>query len=422
MDPNLPVQQPLFRHEAVAQVRRSGLGEILLAQPNMSWSWAFSAWACAGGILLFMFLGEYTRRERVTGQISLSAQTIKHYSPVPATVAERYVKDGALVEKGAPLLRLYIDRTVSAKGESQAAILSEIAARRQKLFAEQALQGNISTEDVLLLKRRRANFEMQLAQLDSEIGIQEKRLRSNAENLGRTKQLADQDIISAAELQDKEQEQLSIQAQAEGLKRSRYVLMESLTSVTSDLRNAPLKALGQSSALSRSINELEQQAIETESRREIKITALASGTVTGLLVAEGQQVNATTNLLSILPVNSVFEAQLYIPTRAIGFTQPGNKVLLRYEAFPYQKFGQATGTIKSIDMTALSPAELQMLGDKKEPFYRAVVTLSEQRVKAYGKLMPLHDGMQLDADIPIDARKLFEWVLEPLYTVRGQMQ
>jgi membrane fusion protein len=148
---------------------------------------------------------------------------------------------------------------------------------------------------------------------------------------------------------------------------------------------------------------------------------LTDGQVTGVLADVGQQVSPTTPLLSILPAGAAFEAQLYVPTRAVGFLQIGGPVMLRYQAFPYQKFGQYRGHVRSISKTTFTPAELQLVGDAKEQFYRVHVQLDEQRVTAYGEPMRLHDGMQLEADLHVDTRKLYEWILEPLLTLTGRI-
>jgi len=42
-------------------------------------------------------------------------------------------------------------------------------------------------------------------------------------------------------------------------------------------------------------------------------------------------------------------------------------------------------------------------------------------VMAYGKRVTLQDGMELEVDILIDTRRLYEWVLEPVYSVTGKL-
>ena len=80
--------------------------------------------------------------------------------------------------------------------------------------------------------------------------------------------------------------------------------------------------------------------------------------------------------MNIVPAGEKLEAQLFGPSRAIGFIRAGQRVLLRYEAFPYQKFGQYEGVVAEVSRTAINPAELTQLSGltsllaADEPVYR----------------------------------------------------
>ena len=47
------------------------------------------------------------------------------------------------------------------------------------------------------------------------------------------------------------------------------------------------------------------------------------------------------------------------------------------------------------------------------------MSLASQTVTAYGATTPLQPGMTLEADVALERRRLFEWVLDPLYAVTG---
>lgn len=115
------------------------------------------------------------------------------------------------------------------------------------------------------------------------------------------------------------------------------------------------------------------------------------------------------------------EAHLFIPTRAIGFLAEGQRVLLQYDAFPYQKFGVFHGTIQQVALAALDARDIQDmdLSHINEPLYRVVVDLDRQSISAYGKELPLQGGMTLKAEVILEGRNLLQWLLEPLYRVGG---
>jgi membrane fusion protein len=164
---------------------------------------------------------------------------------------------------------------------------------------------------------------------------------------------------------------------------------------------------------------LDQERIQQEANGGLLIQAPVTGLVANRLVEPGQAVQAGQPLVSLLPRGSVLQAQLLVPSRAIGFVERGDRVLLRYQAYPYQKFGHHVGEVIRVSRSALNPSDAGARGGGQnvEPFYRVLVALQVQSVAAYGKQEPLRPGMVLEADIMGEHRKLYEWVLEPLYAL-----
>jgi membrane fusion protein len=330
------------------------------------------------------------------------------------------VKEGDEVKKGQMLLVISAERTSSTKGDAQAAIVKQLESRHRSLGAELIKQGTIlkSDEDALRLKIRDSKAEA--AQLEREIATRRQRLALSAENLERYNALAKENIISVSDLHDHEEDHLDQRVQLETQERSLTSMRKDIASMENDLRTSPLKAANTLAAIERDMADIEQQTVDNEAHREIVVTAQSDGVVTAVLVEAGQIVTQTTPLLGVLPEGSSFEARLYVPSTAIGFIKVGNGVLLRYQAFPYQKFGQYSGKIREISRTALSASELQLVSNAQETLFRVTVALDSQTVTAYGERISLQDGMALEADVMVDTRKLWEWVLEPLYSLTGK--
>jgi len=152
------------------------------------------------------------------------------------------------------------------------------------------------------------------------------------------------------------------------------------------------------------------------------VTAPAAGTVAAILVEPGQVVGTGASLLTLLPDGSPLQAHLFAPSRAVGFIRAGQEVLLRYPAFPFQKFGSHRARVLSVSQSALAPAELGFAppDGSREPLYRVKVALESQTVSAYGRAEPLQAGMQVEADVFLDRRRLVEWVFEPLFSLAGR--
>lgn len=200
----------------------------------------------------------------------------------------------------------------------------------------------------------------------------------------------------------------SLQRQATATRRTIAQLQQSL-------REVPGQRLAAQAGFQRDLAQLEQERVETEARGELAVSAPVAGVVATLMIKPGQAVQAGQPLLSVLPGDGRLEAELLVPSRAIGFVEPGDRVLLRYQAYPYQKFGHYLGTVARISRSALDNAR------QGEPLYRITVRLARQSVVAYGRPEPLKPGMLLDADILGEKRRLFEWLLEPLYSLKGKV-
>jgi membrane fusion protein len=122
----------------------------------------------------------------------------------------------------------------------------------------------------------------------------------------------------------------------------------------------------------------------------------------------------------LIPVGATLQAHLYAPSSALGFLRSGQSVQLRLQAFPYQKYGGLAGQVLQVAQAPMPAAELggallapSALGG--EPFYRVLVALPQQAWRVGGRPVPLLAGMQLEADVMLERRRLIEWMLAPLW-------
>lgn len=149
------------------------------------------------------------------------------------------------------------------------------------------------------------------------------------------------------------------------------------------------------------------------------VRAPRDGVVTAIQAYPGQRSFATQPLMRLIASDAHLRIDLYVPSRSIGFVKPGNIVQLRFQAFPYQKFGVHQGRVKSVSMTSVPASELAFPVSSHDPsrdaFYVVQVAMERGYVEAYGSHEPLLSGMAVDADIWLDRRRLAEWILEPLF-------
>ncbi|MHB1056827.1 MAG: HlyD family secretion protein [Rhodanobacter sp.] len=413
------MSQGLFRQEVIDAKRGEWLGSIIVAAPLSRWLLTALALTLAAAILLFLFLGHYTRRETVTGQLVPSAGLLNVSAPIAATVTHLQVHDGQVVKAGDVLLTLSSEQDSAVLGDTHALIGQQLEAQRSRLQSDLSNQRQLSEQQAGALGSKVALLRSQLVQITGQLAIQQKQVDSNQQLLDRIKPLEAKGFVSAVQIQQQKAALLDAQAQYKALVRQQLDNRQQLDATRQQLVQLPLDDVSKRNDIERQLATITQSMAQNEMQRAIVLRAPRDGVVSAVLLKEGQMVGPGQAMLSILPAGSLLQAQLLVPSRAIGFIEPGSRVVMRYQAYSYQKFGQQYGRVTDISRSALSaPDVLALLGQQpqqQEPLYRVQVSLDSQQVLAYGKREPVKPGMALDADILMDRRRLIEWVFEPLY-------
>lgn len=399
--------------------REEWLGPLLVAAPLSRWLIASLAAALAATILIFLFFGHYTRRESVTGQLVPSAGMLNILAPSAGTITQLRVHEGQSVRAGDILLELSTEQDSAALGNTHTAVTEQLEAQRSRLQEDLDNQAALSQQQAAALQVKLALLRAQLAEINSQIDLQQRQVASNESLLERIKPLESKGYVSAFQIKQQEGTLLDAQAQYRTLVRQQLDTRQQLEVTQQQLKQVPLDAATKRNNTERQMASVAQSLAQNEMQRAVVLRAPSDGVVSTLLLKRGQMASAGQSLLSVLPSASTLQAQLLVPSRAVGFIEPGNTVVLRYQAFPYQKFGQYYGRVINISRSALSTSEVSALIGQQvnEPFYRVMVALDSQRIMAYGRPEAVKPGMTLDADILMDRRNLIEWVFEPLYGI-----
>lgn len=416
------MSQELFRREVLEAKRTSWLGGISLAQPIRLWVLSSVAIATALAVALFLTLGTYTRRSTVAGQLVPSKGLAAVLAPATGVVSQLNVSEGERVTAGQTLVVVALPRATVASGDTTEALERRLQQRQRGLKSARAAQRQVLSAQSAGLAAQLANTRRELKQVEAEIATRNEQIRIARETLARLRQLQDGKYVSLIQIKQQESAALEQVSAMQALQRQAIGTRKTIVQLQQAMRELPGQRLASDASFQRDVATLEQEQVETEARGALAITAPVAGIVATQTVKTGQAVHAGQPMLSVLPGDGKLEAELLVPSRAIGFVEPGDTVLLRYQAYPYQKFGHQTGRVAQISRSALSPAELGTLRgntQSQESFYKVTVTLAQQGVTAYGRPETLKPGMLLDADIMGEQRRLIEWVFEPLFSLKG---
>ena len=418
----------LFRPEAIRGQQQAWLGSIQLIRPVSFALLTTLVLAVAALVALVLVEGRYTRKAHVSGFLVPDKGVLRLLPQLAGTVLERRVAEGQAVRQGDILFVLSTDRATLG-GDTQAMVQTSLAARGKSLQEAARQRTSLQQEQRAGFDRQIDDIRRELAQVDAEAELQRQRLLLAQQAQTRVESLRAENFISQAQVQAKSEEVLGVRAQIQSLMRQRAAKQREMGALEAQRRELPLRAQALQGEIERELATLAQASAENEARQRIVVRAPQDGVVTAVLAELGQAVSPGAPVASLLPADARLQAQLFAPSSAVGFLRQNQQVQLRYQAFPYQKFGHHAGQVLQVSRTPLQAVDLAGLPlpesmkstPSAEPLYRITVTLDQQVVQAYGQAQPLSPGMQIDADVMLDRRRLIEWIFEPLLSVTGRI-
>lgn len=415
-----------FRPEALEHRERDWLGSIQLIRPVSLAVLTSFALLTAIAVATFLVLGQYTRKARVSGYLVPDRGVIRLVAPQPATVVESHVAEGGSVHRGDVLFVLAVGQ-VSPSGDTQAAVQSSLATRTLSLQGAARQRSLLEQNQLAAIDRQIEEMQRELGSMKIESELQTQRLALAQQAQTQYEALRNDNFVSSAQVRAKAEEVLNVRAQLQALERQRASRLREIGTLQAQRRELPLQAQAAQGAIDRDLAALAQQAAENEARQRVVVRAPQDGVITGVLAEPGQTVTPAAALASLLPADAKLQAQLFAPSSAVGFVRAHQVVQLRYQAFPYQKFGHQSGEVVQVSRSPLQAAELAglslpaSLSGSGEPLYRITVALDQQSVAAYGQPQALSPGMQLEADVLLDRRRLVEWLFEPVLGIAGRV-
>ncbi len=419
------MSRPLFRDEALQARQGNWLGRVQLIRPLTLDLVTVVVLLIAAAIVAFLSLAQYTRKTTVDGALLPDRGLIRLVPSETATVIERRVQEGQTVQAGDVLFVLALERP-RLLAQGQADVRRSLSERQRSLQDAVRQQDGLMAAQLATLDRRLLALDAERAGADRELALQQQRLTLAQQALTRLEALRNEQFISEAQVLNKKEELLGLQAQLQALTRQRAALGREQAQLEGDRRSLPLLTRSAQGGLERDLAELTRETAEQDSERQVIVRAPQAGTVSAVLAEPGQSVSPASALASLVPQGAQLQAQLYAPSSAVGFVQPGQAVRLRLEAFPYQKYGHLEGRVTQVSRSPVGPAELaaQTLaglnaGRSGEAMFRITVALDDAQAAHWTQ--PLTAGMRLQADVLLERRRLIEWLFEPLFGLRERL-
>lgn len=351
---------------------------------------------------------DYSPVKTVRGALVSSEPIANVVASRPGVITEVMVSEYAYVDAGKSLLKV---RTQQPAGngtlpgtltDETLRLQEEIIGRQNSLERERELatQNQLTTRALGLREEENA--------LSLQIDVHEQLVQGAQTEHERLVKFSETGIIT------RDQIQRSWQAVLE--RRSRlYELKQQLAANKSQQRNISSEVQISKINSSSKVNDLDNSSAELNRLRavaggeiEYLLKAPISGRVTNLRATRGKYVSEKNTLLNILPDDSKLDAELGVPSDAIGGIKIGQQVVLMYDAFPFERFGGYKGRITYVAKMPSTDSDPSSLGSSAKTTYMVKINSVKPPGKLQAQNVQMHVGGTLTAKIVLDRISIFE--------------
>lgn len=428
----------------------SDLDEMIEEKPpqvlrNISY---FLASACVAGVVSAAIV-HIDIIVQSSGQLNIDVPPIIVQPMERSIVRTLHVKVGEVVKKGQPLATLdatFAEADLAALRTRHKALLAQV----RRMEAEWSntrfdVQDPNDTDERLqatLLRQRQSQLASRLRAFDEELN----RFEANARTVDGQRDVLFQQLAVVQEIEDMRTRLFKLQSgsrmqlllardsrlRAEREHRDAIDRLTELQFATSskraerqafldDWRRTLLEDLDRQRA---ELSRIREQLTKAERMHDlISVNAPEDGVVLDLAKRSvGSVLREAEPLMSIMPSGATLIAEILISSADIGYAKLGDEVLLKVDAFPYQKHGSLKGRLISIGEESFTPGGTPAVGDNASPtlrqptgvFHRARVEITDLHLDNMPKGVRLLAGMTVAGEIKVGTRSVLSYFLYPL--------
>jgi HlyD family secretion protein len=151
-------------------------------------------------------------------------------------------------------------------------------------------------------------------------------------------------------------------------------------------------------------------------RTMVTLTAPADAVVLDLAQRSvGSVVRDAEPIVTLVPLNVPLEAEVSVSSLDIARVAVDMNARVKLDAYPFQKFGTASGSVRVISRDTFSPTQEEVTaGQSPVPFFRARVALTDTSLNAPAETVRLLPGMTVSAEIKVGRRTIISYLLYPV--------
>ncbi|UIN56653.1 MULTISPECIES: HlyD family type I secretion periplasmic adaptor subunit [Pseudomonas] len=405
-------------------------------------------WAIIGFFVFLMLWANFAVIDEVTkgdGKAIPSSKIQKIQNLEGGIVSELFVKEGQIVEAGAPLVRLDDTRFVSNVGETEADRLSMLL-RVERLSAEvddrplnfpedvlKAVPGQAKSEESLYISRRQqlhdevGGLQEQLIQRQQELREFTSKQAQYRQQLGLQRQeinmsepLVAQGAVSPVEVLRLKRAEVETRGQLDAttlaIPRAESAIKEVQRKIDETRGKFRSEALTQLNEARTDLNKAQAtgKALEDRVSRTL-VTSPVRGIVNKMLVNTiGGVIQPGSDLLEIVPLDDTLLVEAKIRPQDIAFLHPGQEATVKFTAYDYTIYGGLKARLEQIGADTITDE------DKKTTYYVIKLRTERSHLGTDEKPLLIIPGMVASVDIITGKKTVLSYLLKPIIRARAE--
>ncbi|RSO34244.1 HlyD family efflux transporter periplasmic adaptor subunit [Acinetobacter lactucae] len=403
----------MFRKEAIEAQQHNNYGNILITRSNSSWLIVFIFLFIFFIVFLYIIFGSYTKKVTTKGEIYPVGGPINIKSPANGILIFKGLKEGANVTKDSSLFLVSDNRYDNDKGgdylKDSFSILNH---KKEYIIQEKDIKIQEVNKQKTNLQEQIENKKNDLKFYKEELVIQYDLLKSANELYKAFLSLTAENAASNLE-RDRQKEKIdNLKIEIIKLKKEIETTSYDISRIKNEISLIDDNFKKEIVYLNKESSNIDGEILQNKFQKNFTVRAPVNGVITAITAKSGEIINEGDNIAILLPVDSKLVANLYLKSEAIGFVEKGQRIKIRYKAYPYQKYGQYWGEIFSISKNPLP-------SNNGEKLYKITASLDRDYIVVDNKKIKLLSGMEIEADIEQENKRLIEWIIDPLYKFKN---
>ncbi|AFY17325.1 HlyD family type I secretion periplasmic adaptor subunit [Pseudomonas sp. UW4] len=405
-------------------------------------------WAIIAFFVFLMLWANFAVIDEVTkgdGKAIPSSKIQKIQNLEGGIISELFVKEGQIVDAGAPLIRLDDTRFASNVGETEADRLSMVL-RVERLSAEvddrplnfpedvlKAVPGQAKSEESLYISRRQqlhdeiGGLQEQLIQRQQELREFTSKQAQYRQQLGFQRQeismsepLVAQGAVSPVEVLRLRRAEAETRGQLDAttlaIPRAESAIKEVQRKIDETRGKFRSDALTQLNEARTDLNKAQAtgKALEDRVSRTL-VTSPVRGIVNKLLVNTiGGVIQPGSDLVEIVPLDDTLLVEAKIRPQDIAFLHPGQEATVKFTAYDYTIYGGMKAKLEQIGADTITDE------DKKTTYYVIKLRTDRSHLGTDEKPLLIIPGMVASVDIITGKKTVLSYLLKPIIRARAE--